>query len=87
MSEDKFSFVPEEHPGGQFTDSSPGQKFMNPFDPIFECIQNSIDASLVAVPPRRLSPTCLGRSPATFLVALAQPGLRPISFVPTRNTA
>jgi len=46
MSEDKFSFVPEEHPGGQFTDSSPGQKFMNPFDPIFECIQNSIDASL-----------------------------------------
>jgi len=46
MSIDKFSFVPEEHGGGQLLDSSPGQKFMKPFDPVYECIQNSIDASI-----------------------------------------
>ena len=39
-----FKFIPSPYEGGQITDSKPGQKFEDKFDPIFECIQNTIDA-------------------------------------------
>lgn len=44
MTSQKFQFVPEKHIGGQLTDPKPEQKFEDAFDPIYECIQNSIDA-------------------------------------------
>ena len=37
-----FKFIPSPYEGGQITDSKPGQKFEDKFDPIFECIQKKI---------------------------------------------
>ena len=34
-----FKFIPSPYEGGQITDSKPGQKFEDKFDPIFECTE------------------------------------------------
>lgn len=44
MRDNSFKFIPSPYEGGQITDSKPGEKFEDKFDPIFECIQNTIDA-------------------------------------------